>query len=443
MPRLNPAHALRSLVPQSRDQRVYLLAALINIYGTGLIITAMTLYAIKVVHLTAARSGLALTIAGLVGLLAAMPMGRLADRRGPRDVSRLALLLLGAAAASYVFLAHSFVSYLIVAIVDGAALSSSNTASVALLRRVGGDNATTFRSQAQAVLNLGISLGVATAGAAIEINTPNAYHALFLGNALSCLIGVAVLSLLPKFEPLPGAHEESPLAALKDKPFVAYTALSGGMYMQYLVLNLLLPVWVVFHTNAPRWSISAFVIVNTIIVVLFQVRVGKTVQTIGQGGAAFRRAGVIFLVSCSAMGLAAGLPAWGALLLLAGAIVLHTYGELWHASGMFALDFGLAPPHAQGQYQGLVSMGNFTGQALSPLILIGLVLSAGRLGFVLLGAWFILLGLAAPAVARWGERTRPAAPAAEAAAAIVAEGAAAIVAEGPAAIVAEEAIVTD
>ena len=127
---------------------MYLLAALINVYGTGLIITAMTLYAIKVVHLTAARAGLALTIAGLVGLLAAMPMGRLADRRGPRDVARLALLLLGAAAASYVFLAHSFVSYLLVAIVDGSALSASSTASVALLRRVGGDNATTFRSQA-------------------------------------------------------------------------------------------------------------------------------------------------------------------------------------------------------------------------------------------------------------------------------------------------------
>jgi MFS family permease len=443
MPRLNPAHALKSLVPQSRDQRVYLLAVLINVYGTGLIITAMTLYAIKVVHLTAARSGLALTIAGLVGLLAAMPMGRLADRRGPRDVARLALLLLGVAAASYVFLAHGFVSYLLVAIVDGSALSASNTASVALLRRVGGDNATTFRSQASAVINLGISLGVATAGAAVEINTQNAYRALFLGNALSCLIGVAVLSLLPKYEPLPGAHEESPLAALKDKPFVAYTALSGGMYMQYLVLNLLLPVWVVFHTNAPRWSISAFVIINTVIVVLFQVRVGKTVQTIGQGGAAFRRAGVVFLLSCSAIGLAGGLPAWGALLLLAGAAVVHTYGELWHGSGMYALDFGLAPPHAQGQYQGLVSMGNFAGQALSPLILIGLVLSAGRLGFILLGAWFILLGLAAPAVARWGERTRPAAPPADTAAAIVAEGSAAIVAEGPAAIIAEEAIATD
>jgi MFS family permease len=431
MPRLNPGHALTSLVPQSREQRVYLLAAVINVYGTGLIITAMTLYAIKVVHLTAARSGLALTIAGLVGLLASMPIGRLADRRGPRDVSRLSLLLLAAAAASYVFLAHNFVSYLIVAIVDGTALSASTTASVALLRRVAGDKATTFRSQAQAVFNLGISLGVATCGVAIELNTVNAYRALFLGNAVSCLIGVAVLSLLPKYEPLPGAHEESPLAALRDRPFVAYTVLSGAMYMQYLVLGLLLPVWVVFHTNAPRWSVSAFVVINTVIVVLFQVRVGKTVQTIGQGGAAFRRAGVIFLVSCSAMGLAVGLPAWGALLLLAGAVVLHTYGELWHASGMFALDFGLAPPHAQGQYQGLVGMGNFAGQALSPLVLVGLVLSGGRLGFVLLGAWFALLGLAGPAVARWGERTRPAAVAVAAAT------------EVEAVAVAEQAIITD
>jgi MFS family permease len=390
---------------------MYLLAALINVYGTGLIFTAMTLYALRVVHLSAVRSGLALTIAGLVGLLSAMPIGRLADRRGPRDVSRLALLLLGTAAASYVFFAHSFVSYLIVAIVDGSALSASSTASVALLRRVGANDATTFRSQASAVLNLGMSLGIATCGVAIELNTVTAYRALFLGNAASCLIGAAVLSRLPKYEPLPGAHEESPFAALKDRAFVAYTALSGAMYMQYMVLALLLPVWVVFHTNAPRWTVSAFVIVNTLIVVLFQVRVGKTVKTIRQGGAAFRRAGVIFLVSCSAMGLAAGLPAWGALLLLAGAVIVHTYGELWHASGMYALDFGLAPPHAQGQYQGLVGMGNFAGQALSPFVLIGLVLSGGRLGFVLLGAWLALLGLAGPAVARWGERTRPPAPA--------------------------------
>jgi MFS family permease len=405
-----PGRALRSVIPESRDQRVYLLVSLINVYGTGLIVTAMTLYAVRVVHLTTERAGLALTIAGLVGLVAAMPMGRLADRYGPRDVFRLTLLVQAVSAASYVFFAHSFLSYQIVAIVDGLAVSSSLTASVALLRRVGGDNATTFRSQANVVLNAGITLGIATCGIAIQLNTVDAYRALFLGNALSCLLDLAGLGLLPRYKPLPGAREESPFAAMRDRPFLAYTVLSGAMYMQYFVLGLLLPVWVVFHTNAPRWSASAFVVVNTVIVVLFQLRVGKTVQTLRQGGTAIRRAGVIFLISCSAMGFAAGLPAWAALLLLAGAVVVHTIGELWHASATFALDFGLAPPHAQGQYQGLVSMGNFAGQALSPLVLVGLVLTAGRFGFVVLGAWFAVLGLAGPAVARWGERTRQAAP---------------------------------
>jgi MFS family permease len=404
MPRLN-----LSLFPEPGPRRVYLLATFISTYGTGLVLTTLTLFAVRVVHLSAARTGLAMTIAGLVGLLAAMPIGSLADRRGPRDVFRFVLLAQGLVAVGYVLFAHSFASFLIVTTVDGAALIASTATDVALLRRVGGEEATTFRAQMAAVLNGGITLGVATAAVALELNTVNAYRALFLGNALTCLAGVAVLGRLPKYEPLPGAREESRLAALRDKAFVGYTALAGAMYMQYFVLIVLLPVWVVYHTSAPRWTVSAFVVINTVIVVLFQVRVGKTVQTIRQGGAAFRRAGVIFLVSCSAMGLATGIPAWAALLLLAAAVIVHSYGELWHGSGTYALDFGLAPPHAQGQYQGLAGVGTGAGQALAPILLIGLVLSLGRLGFVLLGVFFAVLGLTAPAVARWGERTRPAA----------------------------------
>jgi hypothetical protein len=390
---------------------VFLLAQFINTYGTGLILTAAMLYGIKVVHLTPARTGLAISIAALVGLFSSMPIGRLADLRGPREVFALSLLLLAITNAAYVFFAHDFLSLLLIAIVDTAAMNASGSVSVALTRRVGEEDAITFRAQMSAVLNVGTALGVATCGIALQLNTVSAYRALFLGNALSYLAGAVIVGLLPRFEPLPGAHEESPLAALKDKAFVGYALLSGGMTLQYLVPMMLMPVWVVFHTNAPRWSVSAFMIINTLIAFLFQVRIGKKVQTLRQGGAAFRRAGVIFLFSCSAMGLASGLPAWAALLLLAAAVVLLTYGELWQSSGMFALDFGLAPPHAQGQYQGVASTANFSAVALAPFLLLGVVLAGGRLGFILLGAWFAILGLVSPAVARWGERTRPDAPA--------------------------------
>jgi hypothetical protein len=51
-------------------------------------------------------------------------------------------------------------------------------------------------------------------------------------------------------------------AAPKGRPFVACAMLSGAMFMQYFVLALLLPVWVVYHTHAPRWSVSAFALIT-------------------------------------------------------------------------------------------------------------------------------------------------------------------------------------
>jgi hypothetical protein len=407
---VNPTRALTSLVPEPGPQRVYGLSMLINTFGFGLILLATTLYATRVVHLSTEQAGLGLTIAGLVGLVAAIPMGELADRRGPRETLRMVMLVQGLAALGYVFV-HDFTGFVVVATADMLAMNASMPADGALLRRICGDGeAAAFRASTQAIANVGISLGALGCGAAVQIGTPDAYRALFIGNALTFLAGWAVLKRLPSYPPLPRPAQGPRWGALTDKAFAAYIPLASGMYVQYFVVILLLPLWVVDDTRAPRWSVSLFLLLNTILVILFQVRVGRRVQTIEQGGTALRRAGVIFAFSCSAMGLAVGLPGWAALLLLAGAVALHTYGELWHASASFALDFGLAPAHAQGQYQGLVVIGTGAGQAAAPVLLIGLCLSLGRVGWIGLGAGLALLGLTAPALARWGQRTRPATP---------------------------------
>ena len=143
--------------------------------------------------------------------------------------------------------------------------------------------------------------------------------------------------------------------------------------------------------------------------IAFQVRVGRNVTTLRQGGAALRRAGLLFVVSCCSIGFTAGLPSWAALLLLAAAIAVLSAGELNHAAGTFTLDFGLAPAHAQGQYQGLAGLGLGAGGAAAPTLMIGLCLTfgTGRLG----RARRVLRrssGSPRPAIARRGERTRPA-----------------------------------
>lgn len=400
------ARALSFLVPAPGPQRVYGLAMLVNQFGFGLIFTAMTLYFTRVVHLSTGQVGLGLTIAGLIGLLAGIPVGDFADRYGPREMVRGILLVQFVVTACYVFI-HSFAAFLAVASLETLSFGAYAAANGALMRRVGGDSAAAFRSVTRAIGNLGVSLGALCCGVAVVIGTADAYKSLIILNALTFLAAWAVLGRVPRYEPLPKPESGPRWVALSDKPFVAYAALAGAMSMMYWVISGPLPLWVVNHTSAPRWSVPGFLIVNTALVILLQVRVGRKVETVRQGGTGMLRAGVIFLVSLSAIGLATGIPGWAALLLLVAAVTLYTFGELWFAASSFAIDFGLAPAHAQGQYQGLVGIGFGAGTAAAPLLMIGLALSFGRAGWVGLGVMFCLLGMLGPAVARWGERTRP------------------------------------
>jgi MFS family permease len=360
-------------------------------------------------HLSSNEVGLGMTIAGLVGLIAGVPIGDLADRYGPRVVVRATFLVSFLTTVGFL-LVRDFAGFVAVATFDMLAMNANGAADGALLRRVGGEDggdATVFRSATHALTTVGIALGAVGCAIAVQIGTPDAYRALIAGNALTFLGAWAVSARLPKYPSLPRPDDGPRWGALTDRPFVTYAAYNALMSMQYFVMLTPLPLWIVTRTRAPGWTVGAVLLLNTFIVIAFQVRVGRNVATIAQGGTALRRAGLLFLVSCSAIGFSAGLPGWAALLLIAEAIAVHSVGELYHASGTFALDFGMAPEHAQGQYQGLAGLGLGAGAAFAPIFMLGLCLTFGTAGWIGLGGFFAILGQTAPAIARWGARTRP------------------------------------
>jgi hypothetical protein len=395
-----------ALLPEPGPRRVYGLATLVNTFGFGLVVTSLVLYFTRVVHLSNVQVGLGLTISGLIGLVAGVPVGSLADRPGPRAVVRVTFLVQFLSSLGYLFI-RDFAVFVVVATVDMLAMNANQAADGALLRRVGGDDAAVFRSATHAITNVGISLGAVGCAIAVQIGTADAYRALIGVNALTFLGAWLVSAKLPKYEPLPVPDDGPRWGALADRAFVGYAAHNALMSMQYLILLVPLPLWIVDRTRAPGWSVGVLLLLNTFIVIAFQVRVGRNVTTLRQGGAAVRRAGLLFMLSCCAIGFTAALPGWAAVLLLAAAIAVLSAGELNHAAGTFTLDFGLAPAHAQGQYQGLAGLGLGAGGAAAPTLMIGLCLTFGTVGWVGLGAFFALLGLTAPAIARWGERTRP------------------------------------
>ncbi|MBR7838882.1 MFS transporter [Actinospica durhamensis] len=393
--------------PGPGSQRVLMTSTFVNTIGNGMFMTSSILYFTRVVHLSAARAGLGLTVAGVVGVSAAVFIGDLADRRGPREVQLALLVLMSVTMASYVLI-HDFAGLVLVAALDLLANGASNAVRGGLARRIGGEGAAAFRSRLRATTNAGIAIGTLVAACAIEVDTRLAYELLILGNAVTFLISAAMLRRLPHLEPLPRPARERRWSAARDVPFNAWAIANGLMTLQYQVLLIPLPLWIVSHTHAPRWSVALCLLINTLICVFFQVRVGAGVTTIAQGARAFRNAGCFFLISCPLLGLMPDVPGWAAVLLLAAGCVAHTTGELWHASGSFTLGYDLAPEHAQSQYQGMQGLwSSLLGTSLAPAILTLICVDGGQVGWFALGGFFLVLGLATIPVTHWAERTRP------------------------------------
>jgi MFS family permease len=379
----------------------------VNTVGNGMFMTSAILYFTRVVHLSAARAGLGLTVAGLVGVSAGLFVGDFADRRGPREVQLVLLLMSSVTMASYVLI-HDFAALVVVAAIDLLATGAGNAVRGGLVRRVGGEGASAFRARLRAVTNAGIAIGALFAAFAIQVDTRLAYELLILGNAATFLLCALVLRRLPHLEPLPRPAKESRWSSARDLPFNAWAIANGLMTLQYEVLLIPLPLWIVSHTDAPRWSVACCLLINTLMCVFFQVRVGANVTTIGQGARAFRNAGCFFLVSCPVLGLLPEVPGWAAVLLIVTGCVMHTTGELWHASGQFTLGYDLAPAHAQSQYQGMQGLwSSLLGNSLAPAVLTLVCIDGGQAGWFALGGFFFVLGLVTIPVTRWAERTRP------------------------------------
>lgn len=390
------------LLPDAGPQRVIAASNLVYTVGSGLYLTAGVLYFTEAVRLPAAQVGWGLGIAGLVSLVLGIAVGHLADRHGARGVYAATLVVQTLATAGFV-LADSFWPFVLAVSVATGAKAAGLAARSPLIRHYGGERPQEFRAYLRAVTNVGISFGALLAGWAVQVGTLTAYHLLVLGNALAFAASAAILLRLPPVKPR--ATVLGPRwIALRDGPYLLITALDGVMAIQFKVLTVAIPLWLVGATTAPHWLISGTMLTGTVMVVALQVRASRSIDSPAAGAGAYRRAGVAFLASCALISLSAGVPAWAAGALLLTAVVIHTVGELWHSAAGFEVSFALAPPHATGQYLGVFGLGAGLAEAVGPTLLIALCISWGRPGWYVVGALFAVTGLLVPPAVRWAQR---------------------------------------
>jgi predicted MFS family arabinose efflux permease len=393
----------RGFLPDTSPKRAFAAATFVNQIGKGIFIAGSALFFTRSVGLPVTQVGFALGAAALIGLTAGIPVGHLADRRSPRQVFRIAIVVQALAVAALVFV-HSIPSLIGCLCVAELAVAAGTAARGPLTRALGAPNPTRYRSYLRALNNIAAGCGALAAGVAVQVDTRTAYVSLILGTAGAFLVSAAVAARIPSVAPVAVPAGGSRWPALKDRPYVALTALDGIMSIQNQVLIFALPLWIIGHTDAPRWFVGASVAVNTALVVCLQVRVSRGVDNNAAAGRTARRAGAALLIATALIATAGGAPGWVAVVVVVLGVIFLTIGELWYTAASFELSFGLAPEHAQGQYSGLFAIGQGLSNAIGPPMLGLVCIGWGEPGWLGLGALFLVAGQVIPLVVKWSDR---------------------------------------
>jgi len=369
------------------------LSTFINTFGNGLFMTTGIIYFSLVVGLGAQKVALAFSLSGALSLLLSVPSGHFADRYPPRLIASTALVGMGFCAFALIFIQNWWLLLTALSL-DSIFEVFGQNARMAMIARIGeGEERVRIRAYTRAVTNLGIAFGTVIAGFALAINTPFAYKFMIALNSVTFFLAAVAYLRVPNVKPSLTNREKFDWTILKDYRYISAMLLSGVMSMHFILQNIAIPVWVVKETNAPRWWVSVIMFVNTIAVVLFQVRMSKGAANAEIGAKQFKKAGFYIAAACLFYGAAKGLNPYAASAVLIIAMLIHVVGELLASTGSWSIAFEMANQDRQGAYQGLWRMGFGGMNVIGPSLVIFFAIGLGQIGWVIMAFIFIITGL--------------------------------------------------
>ncbi|MFI9361001.1 MFS transporter [Kitasatospora sp. NPDC053057] len=380
--------------------------------GYGLFLTSSAIFFRRVIGLSATQVGVGLSIAGLTGLLFTVPIGRYADRvgaRGPLLAGYLSLIVLFSLYCG----ATNFVGFVVLASLISIVEASITPLRAALTYEVfQPEERVRVSAQMRSMLNIGFMAGAAIAGAALAVGTRGAFNTVVLLTAAAHASCAFIVSRIPRSERPDAAAKPAakPRSGIRDVRFVSLALLSGVLEFYQPILTVALPLWIAAHTHVPSSVNAVLLMLDTILVIVFQVAASRGAETASGAAKLLRRSGLVLAVCCLVFALTQEAPTAVAVpLLLLGTAVL-VLGELSQASGAMGLALHLPPPGKQGEYQGVFALGRGLQQTAGPVLVTTLAVSVGQVGWVVLAGLLAVAGLVVPPLARAAEAGREAAP---------------------------------
>jgi len=405
------------LLPPTALTRRLALQSLLYASGEGAFLTGSAVYFTQVVGLRATQVGLGLTVAAAVSFLVAYPAGWVVDLIGART-----MWVSGALSGAVMFGLWPFITGFgaYVAMVTMFEIVSAFGATgrrVYTLDVVPHEERVQAQAHVYSTMNVGFTLGALVGGVALALDTTVLRWAplfsMTVGLVNSSLIGRLPRTTRGRRADTPERPpDESAVAGhgpTRNVGWMAVSLFNGTLWTNSVLLNVVIPLWLVEATDAPHWLLAFLFGTNTVLCVLLPTRASRGVDSVTSGLRAARVSAVFFVVSCLITAVTDSTAGVLTVVLVWLGHVAVTGAELYAGAAGWAFQSNLMESSRRGEYVGIGSVFNRLGSGWAPALFTFLALdwhptSSVNLGWLVIAAIVVTATVALHPSARLAER---------------------------------------
>jgi MFS family permease len=405
VPRLG--ESLRRLVPPTPLSRRLATQSLLFATAEGTFLTGSAVFFTQVVGLRAAQVGLGLTVAGVVSFLVAYPAGKLTDRVGPKRMWAIGALVGALLFAAWPFI-DTFTGYLVMVvcfeIIENAGGAGRNAYVLDVMPE---DERVATQAYMYSSLNVGFTVGAIIGGVALAFDNLTVMRWMPLFTLAIGLVNAVFITRLPRAPhdvPRSSAEDAWPRVTprgrgpLHNVGWMLASFFNGTMWTNQVLLNIVIPLWLVQATDAPHWLLAWLFGTNTVLCIFLPAYTSRGIATLTDALRSVRISGAFFVLACLITMATHSTAGFVTIFLVWLGHVAVTGAELYVSGASWAFEAKLMDPARRGEYGGVAEVFNTLGGRWAPALYTLLAMSWHPAGLPGAG-WLVIAAFAVVAVA--------------------------------------------